>query len=446
MKGNPGVASRLDVRWEPSLTAPRAKDRRAGHFHPYLPDPLMTRPVVLDAELGARAAKVESAVRSLIAKPGARGLEGLARFLLRSEAIASSRIEGLQASPQQIALAEFAQTEGGRIRGFTENARRVANNITALRKAATELAAAPAVTSAGIDDLQRALLADHQPLGVRTGQNWVGGSDWHPLDAEFVPPPADQVPVLMTDLVDYINSALHAPLIQAALVHAQFETIHPFTDGNGRVGRALIHTVLARRGMVRVAVLPISLVMLTRSDAYIEGLTSYRYEGPAWGDEARRGVTAWLSVFLDAVEVAVEQTAQFADELISLRTEWDHRLIAERHPRGVRDRPRADSAVARLLDALPEAPLVTARTAERLLGVSFPAARKALEDLAEAKILSRKQVGQSTTGYLARDVFDLLTFAERRLASTRWDTRDSAPNRPAPARPPVGTLSSLSRD
>jgi hypothetical protein len=89
------VASRLDARWEPSLAAPRSKDRRAGHFRPYLPDPLMTRPVVLDAELGAHAAKVESAVRSLVAGPGARGLEGLARFLLRSEAIASSRIEGL---------------------------------------------------------------------------------------------------------------------------------------------------------------------------------------------------------------------------------------------------------------------------------------------------------------------------------------------------------------
>jgi Fic family protein len=435
MKGNARVASRLDTRWEPSLTAPRANDRRAGHFHPYLPDPLMTRPILLDAQLGARAASVEYAVRSLVTGPGARGLEGLARFLLRSEAIASSRIEGLQVSPQQVALAEFAQAEGGQTRGFTENARLVANNITALRRAATDLAEAPRVTIEGIEDLQRALLPNHQPSGIRTSQNWVGGGDWHPLDAEFVPPPPDHVDTLMADLVDYANSALHAPLIQAALLHAQFETIHPFTDGNGRVGRALIHTVLARRGMVRVAVLPVSLVLLTRSDEYVRGLTGYRYDGHPSGSEAQAGVRLWLSMFFDAVETATGQAAQFADELAALRIEWDQRLITERQRRGVRDRPRADSAVAKLLDALPEVPLLTARTAERLLCVSFPAARKALDELAEAKILSRKQVEQSTTGYLARDVFDLLTVAERRLASTRWDTRDSPPSRPAPALP-----------
>jgi Fic family protein len=389
----------------------------------------------MDAELGARAAAVEGAVRSLIDRPGARGLEGLARFLLRSEAIASSRIEGLQVSPQQVALAEFAQTEGGQVRGFTQNARLVANNITALRRAAADLATTPAVTVAGIEDLQRALLPDAQSLGVRTSQNWIGGSDWHPLDAEFVPPTAGRVADLMADLVDYTNSALHGALIQAALVHAQFETIHPFTDGNGRVGRALIHTVLARRGMVRVAVLPVSLVLLTRSDAYVGGLSSYRYEGPPGGPEALAGVSTWLRMFLDAVEVATAQAAQFADDLVSLHGEWDQRLIVERQRRGVRDRPRADSAVARLLGLLPEAPLVTARTVERLLAVSHPAARNALEELAEAKILNRKQVERNTTGYLAHDVFDLLTFTERRLASTRWDTRESPPGRPAPARP-----------
>ena len=104
--------------------------------------------------------------------------------------------------------------------------------------------------------------------------------------------------------------------------------------------------------------------------------------------------------------------------------------------------------MARLLDLLPEAPLVTARTVERLLAVSHPAARNALEELAGAKILNRKQVERNTTGYLARDVFDLLTFAERRLASTRWDTRDSPPIRSAPARPAMDSPAAvvLSRD
>ncbi len=98
-------------------------------------------------------------------------------------------------------------------------------------------------------DLHRALLPDDRHPGMREVQNWIGGDDWHPLDADFVPPPPDRVPALMADLVEYMNGVVHAPLIQAAIVHAQFETVHPFTDGSGRVGRALIHAVLSRRGV-----------------------------------------------------------------------------------------------------------------------------------------------------------------------------------------------------
>ncbi|MDQ1292388.1 MAG: hypothetical protein QG608_266 [Actinomycetota bacterium] len=429
------MASTMDSSWEPSFGAPLARECRAGTFHPYLPDPLLSRPIVADAQLAAKAAVVETAVRSLVTGPGARGLEGLARFLLRSEAIASSRIEGLQVSPQQVALAEFAQVEGGSVRGFPQNAKLVANNITALRHAGAELATAPALTVCGLEALQRALLPGHRPAGLRTTQNWVGGSRWHPLDAEFVPPPATHLDPLMADIVDYMNGAVHAPLIQAGLVHAQFETIHPFTDGNGRVGRALIHTVLTRRGLVHGAVLPVSLVLLTRSDAYVQGLTAYRYLGAPDSDIAQTGVNEWLTLFLDSVQIATEQVGQFAADLEDLRGQWDQRIMERRQARGVRDRPRADSAVARLLAWLPEASLVTARTAQRLLEVSFPAARSAVEELADARILTRKQVEKGTTGYLAREVFDLLTFTERRLASTRWDTRRSAPARPVPARP-----------
>jgi len=298
-----------------------------------------------------------------------------------------------------------------------------------------DLVTAPTVTVEGIEDLQRALLPGHSPLGLRTSQNWVGGSPRHPLDAEFVPPPAALLGPLMDDIVGYMNGAVHAPLIQAGLAHAQFETIHPFTDGNGRVGRALIHTLLARRGLVRGAVLPVSLVLLTRSEAYVQGLTAFRYLGPADGDVARRGVNTWLGLFLDAVRIATEQIGRFAADLEDLRSQWDRRLVERRQTRGVRDRPRTDSAVARLVNRLPEAPLVTARTAQQLLGVSFPAARTAVEELADAGILSRKQVEKGTTGYLAREVFELLTFTERRPAGTQRDTRRSDPAGPVPARP-----------
>ncbi len=429
------MAGWADLTWEPSFDAPSVRDQRGGRYRAYLPDQLQTRPVVLHPDLASRTADVEARVRRLNVGPEAAGLEGLARFLLRSEAIASSRIEGLQVSAQQVALAELAEVEGMSRGGFTRNAQLVANNITILRRAATELASAPSITVDGIDALHRALLPNERLHGIREVQNWIGGNDHHPLEAQFVPPPPDRVPDLMADLVDYASGGTHGPLLQAALVHAQFETIHPYADGNGRVGRALLHTVLTRRGLTPSAILPVSLVLLTRSDDYIAALTAYRHDGPAHAPAAAAGVHQWVGLFLDAAQIAVDQAAAFAAELSELRTGWLDRLASHRSDRGIRERPRADSAVARLVDLLPEVPVVTTRTVQRLLDLSFPSARAAVEELADARIVRRRAVERGTTGYLAMEVFDLLTFAERRLASTRWDTRRSSPARPVPAPP-----------
>jgi Fic family protein len=424
----------VELHWDVSWRAPSRRDLRGGVFHAYVPDELTTQPVVIGPALARTAAIVENAVRSLTHAPESTGLESLSRFLLRSEAIASSRIEGLQASAQQVALAELAVTEDVRIAGLTDNGRLVANNIVTLRQAAGAVAAADEVRPADVVDLHRALLPD-QPPGLREVQNWIGGSDWHPVNADFVPPPPGAVPRLMDDLTLYLSGAVHAPLIQAALVHAQFETIHPFTDGNGRVGRALIHTVLTRRGLTRGAVLPISLVLLTRSEDYVRGLTSFRYRGPAGGAEAGAGINGWLEVFLQATSVAVDLARQFVVELDSLRGTWRERHAVHRARQGLSRPPRADAAVMRLMPLLSEIPVTTVQSVQRLLRVSDPAARAALEELAEAGILSRKRVDRGTTAYLARDVFDLLTTTERRLASTRWDTRESPPRRATPARP-----------
>jgi Fic family protein len=391
----------------------------------------------VDAAVDARCAEVEASVRALAGSPGVRGLEGLARFLLRSEALASSRIEGLQVSPQQLALVELAEVEGLPLTGFSQNARLVANNVSALRQAGGALAAATTVTRDGIVGLHRALLPDHDPPGLRTVQNWVGGGSWHPLDAEFVPPPHERVADLLDDLAQYASGAGHSALIQAGLVHAQFETIHPFTDGNGRVGRALIHTVLTRRGLTRSAVLPVSMVLLTRSDAYVEGLTAYRYDGSPAGVTARTGVNAWLTGFLEAVDLAVAQAQIFSADVAALERVWADRLAGHRQASGRASQARAGSSLRRVLELLPEVPVLTARTVERMLGVSFPAAKSALEELLAAGVLTSRQVERNTTGYLAREVFDLLAITERRLASTKWDTREAPPRRPAPAPPAV---------
>jgi Fic family protein len=428
------VAGYADQFWSPDARSGLvARDRRGGLYRTYTPDELCERPLAVLKEIAIKAATVERSIRSLGIGPHADGLAGVARFLLRSEAIASSMIEGIAPSPQQVALAELAQEE--QIRGYSEQARLVANNITILRRASQDLVDTDEISVDDIVTLHAALLPDERHHGLRQVQNWIGGSNWHPIDADFVPPPWEQVPPLMEDLVSYLNGSSTGPLIQAALVHAQFETIHPFTDGNGRVGRALIHTVLARRGIAPGAVLPISLVLATLSDRYLQGLTTYRYDGRGEEISALEGVTGWLEVFIESAAIACEQAAALSNQIADLRRQWQARLSAHRIDKGLREEPRANSATARLLVLLSEAPVMTTRTVQRILGVSFPAARSALEELADAGVLHRKSVDRGTTGYVAREVLALVGMAERRLASTQFDTRTSKPHVGAPARP-----------
>jgi Fic family protein len=428
------VANWESAHWESDVASgvPRSA-QRAGTYDRYVPDTVDGAALAVDAVLSKRVAIVERGIRALNGA-GADGLAGIARFLLRSEAIASSQIEGIAPSAQHVALAELGQSET--VRGVGEQARLVANNMTIVREATTALARAGEVTIDHIVDLHRSLLPEEaRHHGLRSVQNWIGSSGWSPIGAAFVPPAPERVPNLMADLVSYLNGAAHAPLIQAAVVHAQFETIHPFTDGNGRVGRALIHTVLTRRGLTELAVLPISLVLSTLRDRYVEGLMSYRHASQPGSAEASAASNAWLTMFVDAAAIAVEHSGRLIEEIASLRENWTERLAAHRAREGLRPTPRADSAAARLLARLPESPVITATTLARILDVSFPAASAALDELGRAGILTTKSIERGATAYIARDVLDLITVSERALASTRFDTRQSPPNRAVAALP-----------
>ena len=188
--------------WEAGVDpfVPRAA-QRSGSYHRYIPDSIDGLALAIDGDLSRRVTVVERSIRALNG-PGAESLAGIARFLLRSEAIASSRIEGIAPSAQQIALAELGQSET--VRGVGEQARLVANNMTVVRRSTTELAEAE---SADCRAHRRTppVAASDQPRhhGLRTVQNWIGGSDWSPIGADFVPPAPERVPALMTDLVDY---------------------------------------------------------------------------------------------------------------------------------------------------------------------------------------------------------------------------------------------------
>lgn len=418
--------------WQSHLTSGvPARERRSGTYRSYSPEPLGDLSLYLPRALGHQVADAERAVRSLNTAEGAEDLAGLARFLLRSEAIASSRIEGIAPATAQVALAELAAHEN--VAGFSSQAELVARNMTLVRDASSELAGADALTVEAIVSLHAALLADEpRHHGLRSVQNWIGGSDLHPLDADFVPPAPDEVPALMSDLTDHMNGAIHSALVQAALVHAQFETIHPFTDGNGRVGRALIHTVLTRRGLTPAAVLPISLVLATFRDDYVAGLTAYRHAGR---EDANQAIAAWIETFTRAVLRATEQADELRRQVGELRVQWNEQLLSVRALSGKQRAMRSDSAARQILDDLPSTPVLTSATVERIHQVSAAAASKALTELEAAGILHSRSAGPRTRAYLALDVLDLITRTERQLASTRFDTRVSPPNRAVPASP-----------
>lgn len=410
--------------------------RMGGTYRAFLPDPLVTRHIVVPAALSREASQVEQQIRDLSNRGTRRatgtGLEGIARFLLRSEAISSSRIEGLAPQPDKVAIAELKADSGTPGAGV---AQLVANNVAILQKLSRSVHEAETVGLREIIAAQELLLGNPRISGLRNVQNWIGGSNYSPIGADFVPPPPAAVPGLMDDLVDYLNGATHGALIQAALTHAQFETIHPFADGNGRVGRALIHVVLQRRGLVDYPILPVSMVLGTWSDRYIHGLTRFRDT-----DEHSDGALEWLDIFIAAAKEAATQAARIARELDELREEWRLRVDGHRKSQGMTRALRSDSIESRILEGIPDHPLLTATLAAEIFETSRTSAGKALDNLVGASVLRRRSIDRGVTGFLADEVFELITLVERRLASTRFDTRLAPPvARPVPVVPPRRT-------
>jgi Fic family protein len=262
---------------------------------------------------------------------------------------------------------------------------------------------------------------------VRTTQNWIGGSGYNPCSAAFVPPPPEAVGDLLDDLLDYVNGDDHPALVQAAIAHAQFETIHPFGDGNGRTGRALIHVILRRRSLATRFVPPISLVLATWASDYITGLTSYRHIGPPDGPDRSAAAATWLRTFAAAASRSCADAEAYATRIDALDAEWRRRI----------GRVRANSAVELLLGVLPGAPVVTVDSAARLIGRSDMRTGEAINRLESAGVLRQRNVGkQRYRVFEAVDVVDLFTGLERALASATGDTAAAPPIRRVPRRSP----------
>ena len=419
------MAEYLRLWWAPRFEGPTRADRLGGWYDAYAPDQLAGWDPLISGSLAASVSQAETAVRDLNSSEVHPGLVGVGRFLLRAESVGSCAIEGLRVGPRRVLAAEEQIARGAT--ATDRAAAEVVGNIDAMRRA-VDLAAQPRpLTLDGLLEVHQ-LLMDRSPnpeLGgvLREEQGWIGGGSFNPCNPAYVPPPPDRVPELMRDLVAYVNTDYHSPLTQAAVAHAQFETIHPFGDGNGRAGRALIHIVLRRRGLAPRFVPPISLVLSTWSDSYAEGLTAFRHEGPAGSDQRDDALQQWLDTFAAATRRACDDAMEYSDRIRQLADEWNRKL----------GRYRKGSALDLIVKCLPGVPLLTPEQAVRMVGRSPVAVRAAITQLLDTGILRLRSSSSPRNRVMeAPSVIRLLTSLERSLATPQGDTLRERPVRPVP--------------
>jgi Fic family protein len=403
------------------------RDRRSCVYEAYVPDPLVGRLVVLEGGVAADVADAEAAIIRLNTE--ARALvdtEAIARILLRAEAVASSRIEGLEIGARRLLRAEASRRLDEQPADVT--ATQVLGNIEAMVYAVESVSTGDDITLDLLLEVHRRLLegtalAKHGGQ-VRTQQNWIGGSSFNPCSAVFVPPPHELVEELLADLCAFCCTDELPAVAQAAIAHAQFETLHPFIDGNGRTGRALIHLVLRRRGLAPRVLPPVSLILATWARSYIDGLTSFRHVGAASDAAAVTGLNQWVGTFSAAVTRAVDDAVAYEDRARELEHQWRERV----------GRIRAGSATQLLLAALPGAPVLTVDSAAQLIGRTYKPANDAIERLVGAGILRQLTIGRRNRAFEAPDVIAAFTALERQLASPEGDARVSEPSRRVPVR------------
>ncbi|RFA10793.1 hypothetical protein B7R54_17460 [Subtercola boreus] len=319
-------------------------------------------------------------------------LQPLAGFLIRMESVASSRIEQVEAS-----TTAFARALGG----LKENSSAV--SMVSAGRAITALIGA-SETRIELEQILHAhdlLMRDdpderHYAGRVRDVQNWIGGSHSSPRNALYVPPPPELVPDYLIDLLVFANRDDVDPIAQAAIVHAQFESIHPFTDGNGRIGRALIGAVLRRRGVTPATVLPVASGLAADTDHYFRLLTSYR-----------AGVAeAIITDVALCVEVAAREARGTARSFVLFADAWHHVVDS-----------RAGSATDSVLDLLVGLPVFTAEQLAEHAGLAERAVYRAIEQLLASRIIAEVTDRKRDRVYAVNDVLDEFEDLDERIRS-----------------------------
>lgn len=379
---------------DPTIDAP-ARYRKACAYEAFVPDPVTGNEVELPGRLAGVVSEAEKAIADLNSEAGPE-LAPLARLLLRTESIASSKVEGLQVGTRSLARAEANEATG---RQIGADAAEILANIDAMQYAIEEAAASSSVSTRALVEIHRVLMARAPNAAIagriRHDQNWIGGNDYNPCGADFVPPPPEEVERLLEDLARFSDDDTLPPLVQAAIAHAQFETIHPFEDGNGRTGRAMIHVLLRRRGLAPTFVPPISVVLARDKERYVRGLTDFR--------EGR--MDAWIEVFAAAAAQAGQLAQRYAIRVVELQDSWRARLRA-------RSAPRADAAAWAIIDVLPAHPVITVPVGVAATRRTKPAITNAVDELVEAGILAPLGESRRNRAWEADGLLDLMAGLE----------------------------------
>ncbi len=369
--------------------------RRACGYDAFIPEPVVGLSVNLSGEVAGVVSEAEKGIADLNHEAGSE-LMPLARLLLRTESIASSKVEGMQLDARRLARAE-ANQETGRTVG--PEAGEILANIDAMQLSIKRATNVGGLTPVDLQDIHRVLLerASNPRIAgqLRDTQNWIGGNDYNPCQAAFVPPPPDEVDRLLVDLCQFVNGDALPPLVQAAIAHAQFETIHPFLDGNGRTGRALIQVVLRRRGLAPEFVPPISVVLAAHKDRYLRGLTAFRADRLA----------EWVEQFAAATNQAAQIARRYVGRVNGLQDRWREQL-------GVAGAPRADAAAWSLISVLPAHPIITIAVAVAATGRTRPAVANAVRELEGAGVLVPLRASARNRSWEASGLLDLIVELE----------------------------------
>lgn len=371
---------------------PKSRRRRIlPTYEAAVPLTIARRPVSLSPEIERRLAEVESAVTRFDQTQASRGFD-LPALLLRSESSSSSQIERLTSSVRNVALAELSDKAPA-------NARLIARNVEAMRKA-IEIGSDISIRS--ICDIHDTLMRDTgAEFGLRDEQVWIGGTPYSPHDAQYVPPASNRVRTCLDDLVAFAQRDDIAPIAKAALFHAQFETIHPFTDGNGRTGRTLLHCMLASDEVLRHSTLPISAGLLHDVKPYMEALAAY-HDG---------NLEPIIIRLADALELACVIGLRIGDDVTEVLDRWEEA-----------NTDRKGSASLRLPALLVEQPVVNIAYIVSHLGISDRAARNLVETACERRILERTGTERRGVFYQATELIAILEEASslegiRRIAA-----------------------------